>query len=36
MRSAVRILLGATLFAGLAAGGFARAEDAAQPCDVPA
>ncbi|SDO42167.1 lipolytic enzyme [Afipia sp. GAS231] len=36
MRSAVRTLLGVTLLAGLAATGFARAEDAPQPCDVPA
>ena len=36
MRSAFRTLLGVTLLAGLAAIGFARAEDAPQPCDVPA
>jgi hypothetical protein len=36
MRSAFRTLLGVTLLAGLAAAGFARAEDAPQPCDVPA
>ncbi|QDW36336.1 SGNH/GDSL hydrolase family protein [Bradyrhizobium sp. KBS0727] len=36
MRSAVRTLLGMTLLAGLAATGFARAEDAPQTCDVPA
>lgn len=31
MRSAVRTLLGMTLLAGLAATGFARAEDAPRP-----
>jgi hypothetical protein len=36
MRSALRTWLGVTLLAGLAATGFARAEDAPQPCDVPA
>jgi hypothetical protein len=36
MRSAFRTLLGVMLLAGLAAAGFARAEDAPQPCDVPA
>jgi hypothetical protein len=34
MRS--RAVLGLTLLAGLSAAGFARAQDARQPCDVPA
>jgi len=36
MKSAFRTLLGVALLAGLAATGFARAEDAPQTCDVPA
>ena len=35
MRSRFWALLGLTLCAGLLAAGFARAEDARQPCDVP-
>ena len=36
MRSRFRAVLGLTLLAGLSAAGFARAQDARQPCDVPA
>jgi hypothetical protein len=36
MKSAFRTLLGVALLAGLAATGFARAEDAPQTCEVPA
>jgi hypothetical protein len=36
MKSGFRALLGLTLLAAFSAAGFARAEDAPQPCDVPA
>ncbi len=36
MRSRFRAVLGLTLLAGLSAASFARAQDARQPCDVPA
>ncbi len=36
MSSAFRTLLGVALLAAFAAGGYARAEDAGQSCDVPA
>jgi hypothetical protein len=36
MRSSFGVVLGLTLLAGLAAAGFARAEDDVQTCDVPA
>jgi lysophospholipase L1-like esterase len=36
MRSGIGAVLGLTLLAGLSTAGFARAEDAAQTCEVPA
>ena len=36
MRADISAVLGLTLLAALSAAGFARAEDAPQPCDVPA